>query len=86
MHVRAGLCGSQQILKLPGLPVGYDGDEYIAPVYRLLVMDGRGFRNIDTDQRSDEPTGDSAGLVVLQSPHVVSVEDPGMVNFLTGTG
>ena len=44
---------------LLGIPVGSDGDEYIASVYRLLVIAGRGFRNIDTDQRSDEATGDS---------------------------
>jgi hypothetical protein len=28
-------------------------------MHRLLLMVERGFRNIDTDQRSDEATGDS---------------------------
>ncbi|SLM42742.1 hypothetical protein NSND_60170 [Nitrospira sp. ND1] len=44
LHVRVGSCGGQYMQNLLGIPVGSDGDEYIAPVYRLLLMMERGFR------------------------------------------
>lgn len=70
MHVRVGPCGSQQILNLLGLPVGCDGDEYIAPVYRFHLVAGCGFRILMLISAPTRPP------VTAPSPLAATMEAP----------